>query len=328
MSDFWVVTAYFNLAGSCARRDDYRCFRAALGAKLLCVEWHPDGRFELDAGDADVLLRRSGGDPMWQKERLLNMALDALPDTARYVAWLDCDLVFRDRSWIDETRALLDNHALVQPFAHVAYLDAARTRELRERGRAHADGAATRASFASVYQRVGRERIVAMDLATRFATSHAHGAYDVLARPAYGHAWAARRETAQRIGLYERGVMGAGDLMFAYGAIGHDAALVDNHRSVGWGFYGDCASYRDWSRAAHAASGGRCASGAGTVLHLHHGSLDDRQYRSRLDGLKPFEIDLDRDVAAAPDQPWSWTRDRRELSRYFMAYIANRREDD
>lgn len=337
--DFWVVSAYFNLAGSRARRDDYRLFRAALQTPLLTVEWHPQGLFELRAGDADRLLQVHGGDPMWQKERLLQLALADLPAGVRYVAWVDCDMLFTDPDWVGRTRAMLEDVPLVQPFAEVAYLDAEQTRAMRDCGsepvkiaaREVATGQLTRRpAFAGIYQQVGSARIVAHDLANRFAGSGASAgdAYDVRARPAYGHAWAARREWLECVGLYERCVMGAGDLLFAYGVIGHGEALIANHHSVGWGFYGDCASYRNWSHAAHRSSGGRCAAGSGTALHLHHGSLQDRQYRARLDGLKPFALDLDRDIAAEPQQPWSWTRERGRLSRYFMDYLERRREDD
>lgn len=332
--DFWVVSAYFNLAGSRARRDDYRLFRAALQTPLLTIEWHPHARFELQASDADRLLQVHGGDPMWQKERLLQMALSDLPAGARYVAWVDCDMLFTKPDWVEQTRAMLEAVDLVQPFAEVAYLDAAQTRGLRVAGFAAADVAigdlVRRPGFASVYQQVGSDRIVAHDLAHRFTSTDASAvdAYDVRTRPAYGHAWAARREWLESIGLYQRCVMGAGDLLFAYGVIGHGEALIANHHSVGWGFYGDCASYRSWSQAAHRSSGGRCAAARGTALHLHHGRLQDRQYRSRLDGLKPFALDLDRDIAAEPQRPWSWTRERKRLSRYFMSYLEQRREDD
>lgn len=331
-ADFWAVTAYFNLAGSVARRADYRCFRQSLAAPLVTVEWHPEGCFELGPGDADLLLQVAGGDPMWQKERLLGIALAALPDAAEYVAWLDCDGVFADPDWIAETRRLLETHALVQPFAEVAYLGAEQTAAFRAGRWSTADalGAArvSRPAFARVVDRVGIDRIVGVDLEQRFATSAtAGGDYDVRARPAYGHAWATRREIARRIGLYERCVMGAGDLLFAYGALGHADALIANHRSVGWGWYGDCASYRDWSASAFRATAGRCAAAPGTLLHLHHGRLEDRQYRSRLDGLVPFALDLDRDLVGAAGQPWSWKRERAALSRYFLDYLERRRED-
>jgi hypothetical protein len=57
-------------------------FRANLGAPLVTVELSFDGRFELTDQDADVLIQLCGGALLWQKERLLNLALKAVPSNA------------------------------------------------------------------------------------------------------------------------------------------------------------------------------------------------------------------------------------------------------
>ena len=49
--------------------------------------------FDLSEGDADILIQLRGRDVMWQKERLLNLALRALPDECRKVVWVDCDVI-------------------------------------------------------------------------------------------------------------------------------------------------------------------------------------------------------------------------------------------
>ena len=99
------------------------------------------------------------------------------------------------------------------------------------------------------------------------------------------------------------------------------------HRSVGWDFYGGGASYREWAQPAAAVCRGRLRCGDETIVHLYHGSLDNRQYRSRIDGLVRFGLDLERDIAADPGAPWSWTRDATELNGYFLEYLRNRKED-
>jgi hypothetical protein len=62
-----LPASYFNPIGSRRRLANYRVFRNSLAAPLLTVEWSPQGRFELDPTDADVLVQISGGDLMWQK---------------------------------------------------------------------------------------------------------------------------------------------------------------------------------------------------------------------------------------------------------------------
>lgn len=330
-SDYWVITTYYNPVRWKSRIGNYRAFRRALRAPLLAVEWDPAGRFELSAGDADVLVRREGGDTMWQKERLLGIALDALPKHVRYVAWLDCDVMFADPGWHQRTRRLLEDHDFVQPFRRVVYLDKATSLDFTagsgdKPGALVLDGHETRPSFMDLRERVG-DRLAQVDLAHRFEPAPGGGGdYHIMARPAYGHAWAARRDAIGRVGWYERCILGGGDLLFAYGVAGEWEALIANHRSVGWDFYGS-AGYRSWAQALASARPPSLECGEETLLHLFHGTLADRQYRSRIDGLARYGLDVDRDVSAAPGQPWSWARKGAELNEYVLGYLRNRHED-
>ncbi len=96
MSDgrLWAVTAYFNPCRYRTRLENFRTFRERLAVPLVAVELVYGGRPELEAGDANVLVRVEGHNVLWQKERLLNVALSLLPDRCEAVAWVDCDLVF------------------------------------------------------------------------------------------------------------------------------------------------------------------------------------------------------------------------------------------
>ena len=97
--DLWAITSYFNPLSYRRRRDNYRIFRDRLGVPLLTVELAYGPQFELGESDADILIQRRGGDVLWQKERLLNIALDALPGSCTKVAWIDCDVVFGEQDW-------------------------------------------------------------------------------------------------------------------------------------------------------------------------------------------------------------------------------------
>ena len=121
--DFWAITTYFNLTKGSKRLENYHCFRRHLTAPLLTVEWHPDRHFQLKGCDADVLLQVGGGDLMWQKERLLTIAIAALPDYVKYVAWIDCDVLFDNPDWKEEARGLLDSNSVIQLFSEVAFPD-------------------------------------------------------------------------------------------------------------------------------------------------------------------------------------------------------------
>jgi len=83
---------------------------------LVTVELAFDGQFELTSGDADQLIQLSGGDIMWQKERLLNIALGAVPDKVEDLAWIDCDLVFESPDWPEAARRALKSDNVIQLF--------------------------------------------------------------------------------------------------------------------------------------------------------------------------------------------------------------------
>src|SRR5688500_17208469 len=103
----WAITCYFNPVGYRRRLENYRTFRQRLKVPLVTVELSLDERFQLASGDADILVQLQNPSILWQKERLLNVALESLPDGCDKVAWLDCDIVFESYDWAERaSRAL------------------------------------------------------------------------------------------------------------------------------------------------------------------------------------------------------------------------------
>jgi hypothetical protein len=89
----WAITAFLTPAGYTRRLKNYRLFRRHLSVPLITVELSFNRRFELATGDSEILVQLHGGDVMWQKERLLNLALQHLPSACDTVAWrLRCHL--------------------------------------------------------------------------------------------------------------------------------------------------------------------------------------------------------------------------------------------
>lgn len=81
-----AITAFFNPTRSRRRLGNFRTFRAALRVPLIAVELSYGADYELGDADAEVLIRRRGRDVLWQKERLLNLALEHVPSGTRAVA--------------------------------------------------------------------------------------------------------------------------------------------------------------------------------------------------------------------------------------------------
>ena len=124
----WGVAAVFNPTGSSRRLANYRAFRRELQVPLVTVELAYGPDFELGTDDADIMLRLRGRDVLWQKERLLNLALRALPVECDSVAWLDADIVFERPDWPELALAELEHSTLVQPFRDVRDRPAKRRR--------------------------------------------------------------------------------------------------------------------------------------------------------------------------------------------------------
>jgi hypothetical protein len=113
-TSFWAITSYFNPAGYQRRYQNYAVFREHLRVPLVAVELSYGDEFELQRGDAEVVVRLRGSDVLWQKERLLNVALSHLPPECKWVAWLDCDLVFECADWPAEAVKVLQEAPLCQ----------------------------------------------------------------------------------------------------------------------------------------------------------------------------------------------------------------------
>jgi hypothetical protein len=329
-NDFWAITTYFNLANGSRRRNNYHCFRRHISVPLLTVEWHPDRNFQLADGDADVLLQIGGGDLMWQKERLLNLAVAALPEHVKYVAWIDCDVLFDNSDWADGAKEMLAGSSVIQLFGEVGFPDANLSARLIDSPRPSLDSAdfrrvPTRKSFFGTFGNL-KEGIVRCDLDRRFQVE-AISSNNIMQRPAHGFAWAAQSSFLRKIGFYDRCIVGTGDMLACYAFTGLAQKLIDSQRAAGWAFYGDCQSYRLWATRAAKACDGRWGCLDGRIVHLFHGDMRERQYKSRIDGLVPFVLDLDEDIWAPEGMPWSWKRDRSALNAYFLKYLRDRNED-
>ncbi|MGH9765711.1 MAG: hypothetical protein ACREDR_16890, partial [Blastocatellia bacterium] len=191
----WVVTSYYNPMVYKRRRYNYDIFSRAIrqsGIPMLTVECaFNDEGYNLPES-YDVVRVRSQS-LLWQKERLINLAATWLPSTCRYVAWLDCDILFTNSNWARDTIELLNRFQLVQLFETCNRLPESNSTS---------DRGDVCPSFVSVTQREG------------FVT----GKFQLHGHTGYG--WAARRELLDRYGLYEYGIAGSGDHYIAHAAYG------------------------------------------------------------------------------------------------------------
>jgi hypothetical protein len=305
----WAITSYYNPCGYWRRRHNYRAFREHLGVPLLTVELSFDGRYELERGDAEVMVRLSGGAILWQKERLLNVALAHLPLDCTAVAIVDCDVIFPHEDWTFKLLAQLQKSPLVQPFTQVVHWPA----DFVPSWDQQADiKARTSHSVASL---IGRGTCAAECLGKS-------GEFQSRSR-APGFAWAARRELLAEHGLYDACITGGGDLAMAAAAYGLADALV-HWQSMN---PSQASHYLPWAHRFARDVGGDVGFLEGDLWHLWHGERKDRRFQHRYRDLQPFEFDPDEDVVHSPGRPWRWNSDKLALHEHLRDYYVARQED-
>ncbi len=300
--DLWVVTAYFNSAGYEARRRNYRQFIRPFvdgGVPHLLVQCAFGGA-SFDAIGDEHSLRVRARDVLWQKERLLNLAVAALPPSCTKVAWVDADVLFTNPNWAVETSQLLERFVLVQPYADRIHLPPGTT-----------TAAGTEDTLQGIVRRCGGDPAVA------------RGTYEV--HGATGLAWAARRELVDRCGLYDACIIGGGDHAIAHASYGDweskcVAALIGldtpAHRH-----------FREWAQQWHGDVRDSIAYTPGTVLHLWHGDRAHRRYSLRHKQQKHYGFDPTTDLRRAETGCWEWASDKPEMHAWAAHYFVERRED-
>lgn len=113
-----VIGSYFNPCGYQSVRVNYQRWLGdlrACGLPVFVAEVAFPGQEFVDP-DTFLQLRAGPEHMLWQKERLLNLIVEKLPDEYDAVAWIDTDAILLNRKWPTEAMAALSEYAAVQPW--------------------------------------------------------------------------------------------------------------------------------------------------------------------------------------------------------------------
>lgn len=300
----WVITTYFNPCRYKSRRRNFDVFANTMrqsGIPLIVVECaFGDDNFELP-NSLDVIKVRASS-LLWQKERLLNLAVSWCPPEAKYIAWIDCDIIFKNSNWAVDTAALLEEkYMIVQLFETCTRI------------------APASANFHQTH--VPSYGAIAPHDHSLITCGH----FEHHGHTGYG--WAMRREVFDTVGLYEYAVCGTGDHFIAHAAFGLYGPCID------MAMKGNARGRRHllkWSEKFHKIVDGRLSATPGDILHLPHGSLVNRKYMERSHIINELGFDPYQDVTAPPGRPLEWNPAmvNPKLKEYFHEYFLGRREDD
>ena len=314
---FIGISTFFNPGRHQNKVDNFRMFRRSValqGLQMLCVEliFGDDAPYQLAAEDCDILVqkRTAAGNTLWQKERLLNIAVENLPKTVEKVMWLDSDLIFLNDDWVPETAALLDRFPVVQPFGWMTYLP---QDEGEEYGEMQLPNLPLGQGVGGVYHSAGLAVASFPDMCFR-------GGSFLLGHP--GFAWAARRDVIEASRFYDRSIIGGGDRIMLNAFTGHGANSFGKKVSPAM-----AEDVRGWAKQLTARVGAANMSYTpGVVLHIWHGDRANRDYTHRYEILKGNLYDPAHDVRVNAQGVLEWSSDKPRLHQGVSEYFDHRKE--
>lgn len=133
-----------------------------------------------------------------------------------------------------------------------------------------------------------------------------------------GFAWAARRELFP---LIDHHICGGGDKLMCEAWLGNYNAMGRQMNKV-W-----LTAFAEESRRQYEYVKGSIAFLKGDIVHLWHGSFNDRKYVERWLYLTDNQFDPRVDIVHGDNGIWQWATDKPKMHASIAGYFAERRED-
>lgn len=288
-----VVACYFNPMRCPLVQCNAERFLRQIKAPVRTIELSFDGTHEISA-DLTLHVTDPERQTLWQKERLLNLAVEhLLPDSCDAIAWIDMDVRFDNPDWRKHALHILSHNHVCQLWSHSYELQGADLKEIRP-------------SVCYGFTQNDPQC---------FHLGHFHP----------GFAWAMRRDTFQQIGgLLETNVVGNGDTHMTRGFLNSDL-WTDRFMSPAWKADADT-----WKARAAAITQHRIGCVPGALIHHWHGDRSKRKYVERLQYLGDYDYDPATDLQYASNGLLEWTDHalsvKPEMAARVKGYFDERRQ--
>jgi hypothetical protein len=202
---------------------------------------------------------------IFSKENLWNITEKIVPENYTKLIFLDIDVNFTDPDWFDKASCLLDEYNIIQPMEDCVQYIFDRQNPISEIDMSH--------SKKSIAYAIKENKPFNSLLNSKF-----HPGYTV----------AINRKTFKEInGFFEHNIIGGGDTLF-WSSFG---CMIDTESSK---YRGDIAyKYLKYKINNHKILSSKDVGYLknNTALHLYHGSIKNRQYRTRHEYINPLNID-------------------------------------
>ena len=230
--------------------------------------------------------------PMWIKENLVNLAISKLPDDWKYIAWIDADVTFLNKNWVQDAISELHAYDIIQLFQTAVNLGPQGESLKIDKG------------FGYMHR----------DSGTPYTKTDRYGFWHP------GYAWACTRKAFEQMnGLIDWAILGSGDRHMALALIGRVADSVPGNIHPSYK-----SLLEDYQKAC---KGLEVSYITGTILHHWHGSFEDRKYRERWAILTKNKFDPRTDISFTDKGVMRLTRTGLRLAKDLQDYFAGRRED-
>lgn len=249
--DMAIVTVFFNWAEFNTPVRNLNNFIRQMELDrlpLYGVELSLTGKFITEKYPNWIKIRVGRENVCFQKEACINLLEKYIPEKYTKIAWVDCDIFFKNNNWYQEASDKLSAYRVIQLFSKEIFLDSR-----------------------------GMEKDSITCLMSLGGPNAETEARRYIGTP--GAALAARRDL-WRIGggLFPFSFMGGGDSVFLYSIYNNESDKNVNRAS---GLQKKFKPYIDWKEQLVKYVNQSCSWIDGEIIHAWHGDKNDRQYISR-----------------------------------------------
>lgn len=265
MEKLYVITPIFNPVGYKSRYTLYFTFEKYLSKfediEHYTIELAPQAdKFVVTSSYCPRHIQMVGTDPLWYKENLINIAIAQLPKDAKYIAWIDPDVIFSNPNWVKEIINKLKTVPVMQPWSTCIQLDS------------NNDFMPDRKSS------LGLAKALVSD--PKF-----HNDYEI---GRSGLAWACTMDWIQAVGgLLDVCICGSGDTYIAHSLIGEVEGKIDPGMSIGW--CNALLKFQDRCQCVYPSK--TIPYLDNLVIHYYHGSTKNRNFENRWKILRDIGYD-------------------------------------
>lgn len=295
----YVILPYFNYCEYGRRKQLFLEFidriRGSPNVKIVVVEAALTGKkFQLPKAIPGVF-KHVGfvtEHRVWIKENLINLAVKQLPPTWYYMAWVDADITFLNKTWAMDTMQTLEHKDIVQLFQTAIHMGP--------------DDEALKIEKGFGYMHQVSDQPYHKD--AKYGFWH----------PGFG--WAITRTAYEQIGgLIEWAIMGSADRHTALALIGkveysHPGNISEDYASRLKDFQSKC-------------EGLTLGYVKGTIVHHWHGRIEDRKYQERWQILTKGEYKPSSDIVHNKNGVIQLSTEGERLHEELSKYFEGRKED-